>query len=176
MIKYHHMDSTVLFLFICVIILFCITIALTWLYVRQQRFFSAFTRNITSKDLKTLLQHLAESLEAIDQKTAQNEADIAKFSQESQSHFQKIGFIRFNPFSDTGGDQSFCLCLLDAHHNGVVITSLHNREQTRIYAKTVHQGKSDQQTFFEEEKQALKQALSNPKPLSPHPSTKPESR
>ena len=55
-------------------------------------------------------------------------------------HLQKIGFIRYNPFKSTGGDQSFILSLLDDYNNGVVITSFHSRETTRIYAKKIKEG------------------------------------
>jgi hypothetical protein len=43
--------------------------------------------------------------------------------------------VRFNPFRETGGDQSFALAMADADGNGAVISSLHSRDATRIYAK-----------------------------------------
>jgi hypothetical protein len=66
--------------------------------------------------------------------------------------------VRFNPFADTGGDQSFALALLDAKGNGVVVSSLHTRTATRFYAKPVAGGASTL-SLSDEEVRALKQAM-----------------
>lgn len=65
---------------------------------------------------------------------------------------QKIGLVRYNPFADNGGNLSFSIAILDARNNGVVITSMHGREQNRIYAKPIIAGKSDFSLTAEEEK------------------------
>jgi hypothetical protein len=70
---------------------------------------------------------------------------------------QKISLVRFNPFGDTGGDQSFSLAILDAHDSGYVLTSIHGREGTRVYVKPIDLGKSKYQ-LSQEEQQALSQA------------------
>jgi len=77
----------------------------------------------------------------------------------SQQSIQKVGVIRFNPFSDTGGDQSFAVALLDADGNGVVLSSLHGRADTRIFAKQVLAGRS-KHALSEEEQDAIRKALS----------------
>src|SRR5258706_5498803 len=56
---------------------------------------------------------------------------------EGSMHIQKIGLLRFNPFKDTGGDQSFILSLLDGNDRGIVISGLYSRAGTRWYAKKV---------------------------------------
>jgi Protein of unknown function (DUF4446) len=71
--------------------------------------------------------------------------------------FQRVGLVRFNPFEDTGGNQSFALALLDAEGNGWVLSSLHARGGTRIYAKAIRGGRSDG-ALSEEETAAIKQA------------------
>ncbi|MBI2055442.1 MAG: DUF4446 family protein, partial [Candidatus Sungbacteria bacterium] len=50
---------------------------------------------------------------------------------------QKIGFMRFNPFEHTGGDQSFAVVFLDRENNGVIVSSLYTREGVRVYAKKI---------------------------------------
>ena len=62
------------------------------------------------------------------------------------------GLIKFNAFDDTGGGQSFALCLLDEKKNGIVLTSLHGRDTTRFYVKEISDGKSDQELSAEEKK------------------------
>jgi hypothetical protein len=68
--------------------------------------------------------------------------------------FQRIGLVRFNPFEDTGGNQSFALALLDAEEDGIVISSLHSRGSTRIYAKAVAAGRPEA-ALSDEETEAL---------------------
>ena len=71
---------------------------------------------------------------------------------------QRTGLVRYNPFEDTGGNQSFAVALLDANGDGVVISSLHARSGTRIYAKAVRGGKSEA-ALSEEEADALRRAM-----------------
>jgi hypothetical protein len=72
--------------------------------------------------------------------------------------FQRVGLVRFNPFEETGGNQSFALALLDAGGDGWVLSSLHARAGTRVYAKAVKAGRSDA-ALSDEETAALAQAM-----------------
>ena len=74
-------------------------------------------------------------------------------------HFGRLGIVRFNPFDDTGGNQSFTLAILDANNDGFVITSLHSRTGTRVYAKAVFDGQAET-TLGAEEAQAVEIAVS----------------
>jgi hypothetical protein len=77
--------------------------------------------------------------------------------------FGRIGLVRFNPFEDTGGNQSFALALLDGRGDGFVVSSLHSRNGTRIYAKAIAKGTAET-ALSEEESAALQQALAKPAP------------
>lgn len=71
---------------------------------------------------------------------------------------QRVGVVRYNPFQDSGGDQSFALALLDHAGTGIVISSLHGRAETRIFAKQIENGRSTH-SLSEEEQQAIRAAL-----------------
>ncbi|TMB63134.1 MAG: DUF4446 family protein [Chloroflexi bacterium] len=71
---------------------------------------------------------------------------------------QKVGVIRYNPFNDTGGDQSFAIALLDSQGNGIVVSSLHSRTDTRVFAKPVQSGRS-RYPLSDEEQDAINKAL-----------------
>jgi hypothetical protein len=71
---------------------------------------------------------------------------------------QHVGLIRFSPFHDTGGDQSFALALLDGQSDGVIVTGLHSRTESRLYAKPVERGESVY-TLTPEERDAMNRAL-----------------
>ncbi len=76
---------------------------------------------------------------------------------------QRTGFVRYNPFEDTGGNQSFAVALLDANGDGVVVSSLHARQNTRVYAKAIAGGRSEA-ALSEEEAGALRQAMAQQGP------------
>lgn len=78
----------------------------------------------------------------------------------------RTGFLRFNPFKDLGGDQSFALALLDGKADGVVISSLHTREGTRVYAKSVVDGDAAQHPFSDEEKSVIATAMTDSQVVS----------
>ena len=73
----------------------------------------------------------------------------------------KIGITRFNPFDDVGGDQSFILTILDKNNSGAIVTSLHNRDISRIYAKPIKNGIGENITLSKEEKSAIVKTIKN---------------
>lgn len=82
----------------------------------------------------------------------------------SRGSLQHIGLVRFNPFEDTGSDQSFAIALLDDRRDGIVLSSLHGRTNTRLFAKPVENGAS-RHTLSDEESQALRIAVEGTGPL-----------
>jgi uncharacterized protein YlxW (UPF0749 family) len=71
---------------------------------------------------------------------------------------QRVGLVRYDAFEDMAGRLSFSAALLDATGNGVVITSINGRQETRCYAKPIKGGASEHNISVEEE-QAITQAL-----------------
>ena len=76
---------------------------------------------------------------------------------------QRTGLVRYNPFEDTGGNQSFAVALLDDQGDGVVISSLHARQNTRVYAKAIAGGRSEA-ALSDEESEALRKAMAQGTP------------
>ncbi|MGI8827751.1 MAG: DUF4446 family protein [Chloroflexota bacterium] len=72
-----------------------------------------------------------------------------------------VGLVRFSPFHDTGGDQSFALALLDGQGDGVIVTALHSRTDSRLYAKPVERGASPY-SLSPEERDAMDRAFHRP--------------
>lgn len=73
-----------------------------------------------------------------------------------------VGLVRYDAFEDVGGRLSFSCALLDDHGNGVVMTSINGRQDTRVYAKPIADGRSPYNLSVEEE-EAIRQALSGPR-------------
>jgi hypothetical protein len=73
---------------------------------------------------------------------------------------QGVGVVRFDAFEDMGGHLSFSAALLDAHGDGVVLSSINGRRETRIYAKPVTAAQS-QYNLSDEEQEAIRRALAS---------------
>lgn len=82
---------------------------------------------------------------------------LEELVEQNKLNIQKVGLVRFNPFADAGGNMSFTVALLDGRNNGIVVSSLHGREGTRIYAKNIDKGESKYR-LTEEERQAIEKA------------------
>lgn len=80
--------------------------------------------------------------------------DVEKIANQS---IQKVGIIRFNPFKESGGNQSFAIALLNSRNDGLVITSLFTRQGNRVYSKPIKNGESTY-PLSKEELEALKKA------------------
>jgi len=124
----------------------------------------ARVKNLLQYTQKESLESYLESITAQNQNTKQQLDQLMDLYSDikiiSQKSLQKVSLIRFNPFKDTGGDQSFVLCILDHTDSGILLTAIHNREGTRVYTKNVKNSQTDL-SISDEEKQALTQAIKN---------------
>ena len=120
-----------------------------------------------AKNLEEVILQQAQSLKTLD-KDIQELYNISnQLNILASKGLHKTGLVRFNPFKDVGGNQSFSIALLNGKNNGVTISSLYTREGTRIYAKAVKAGFSEKYPLTDEEEQAIKIAMtSEPKKVT----------
>lgn len=107
--------------------------------------------------LDRLLASQMQRLDGVADELIAQGARIRGMEAGSRHAVQRVGLVRYNPFEDTGGNQSFALALLDADANGVMLTSLHSRQATRVYLRTIVAGRCDA-ALSTEEAEALRQA------------------
>lgn len=110
------------------------------------------------KDLEKIVLENNQKTKKLDEEIHDLYEITSKIQTLAFKGLHKTGFIRFNPFRDIGGDQSFSLALLDGKNNGAVLSSLYSRDGVRIYAKSIQKGESSKYPLTEEEKQAIKMA------------------
>lgn len=103
------------------------------------------------------IKEIVEKLRDLEKEIEKTKKELEIFRKESSCFIQKIGMVRYNPFSDVGSNQSFSVAFLDKDDNGVVITSLYSREENRVYGKTIKKGQSEY-LLSDEEKQAIEKA------------------
>lgn len=84
---------------------------------------------------------------------------VRQLKSRSWENIQKVALKRYNPYHDTGGDQSFSLALLNGKGDGVIITSLHSRAGTRVFAKSVKGGHDGNVQMSNEEREVVNKAL-----------------
>jgi hypothetical protein len=118
---------------------------------------AGLTRGSDGRSLEAVLDaHLEKVFDvAHDVEDLTNRTDVLEAA--SRKAFSRVGLIRYNPFEETGGNQSFALALLDAEGDGWVLSSLHARSGTRVYAKAIAKGRSDA-ALSDEEAAAIRQA------------------
>lgn len=110
------------------------------------------------EDILDHLQEQSDKLAGIEQRMEDISARQSGIASELAGCLRNAGIVRFNAFEDVGGEQSFSLALLDSNKNGVVISNLYGRQESRIYAKVIHNGEGER-TLSDEEQRALEMAL-----------------
>lgn len=133
---------------------------LTLLIVKQRSFFKDLFPKDNSRDIRNKFKEVLEAISGFEKNNQILENRLTGFKKDSLENYSKLAVFKYNPYNDTGGDQSFSLALLNGKMDGVVITSLHSRSSTRIYLKNVKSGKSELELSKEETK-VLSQAMEN---------------
>jgi hypothetical protein len=141
---------------IVVLFLYCILLqtkinALT----KRYDYFMAGENGVSlERKLAVEVKELRDAAESIEQLFQQQQA----IHTTQQNTFQKIGFVKYNAFENIGNDLSFALTLLDGNNNGVCISSVYGRSESRIFSKPIVKGKS-LAGLSQEEMESLNDAL-----------------
>lgn len=106
----------------------------------------------TGKNLDTLLQQYIETVNKLDNHLSECEARLGKIEDRLKVSIDRAELLRFNAFENMGSDLSFALALMNEEGDGVVLSSIHNREESRFYAKPVKAGESTYHLSEEERK------------------------
>lgn len=134
-------------------------IILAILLFKFKRNYNRILSGVKGDRLEKVLQSHIERVDKAVEQNLKIEKEFSKFLNFSKKFLYRIGFTRFNPFQNTGGDQSFALAILDDSGDGIVVSSMHAREGTRIYAKPVKGGKEGRYKFSKEEIDVVNKAL-----------------
>jgi hypothetical protein len=141
-------------------VVFLLLVAIVVLARRTRRSdarLKGLTRGGEGRSLEGVLDAHLDKVDAVAHELDELAARMAVLEGAQRRAFQRVGLVRYNPFEETGGNQSFALALLDAAGDGWVLSSLHARSGTRVYAKAIRAGRADA-ALSEEETAAIKQA------------------
>lgn len=143
-----------------IVIALCVIwlIVLTALFLRMLSHYNRLLKGSNNKTLQSVLDDLLANVHLSKKDIDSLRMRCDKIERDNSLHIQKIGLLRFNPFKDTGGDQSFILVFVDANNTGVVMSGLYSRSGTRWYAKRIVKGEGVEHELSDEEKKAIKEA------------------
>ena len=107
------------------------------------------------RDLEKIILENKENISVLDSDIKDLYEITGKINDISQKGLHKVGMVRYNPFKDIGGDQSFSIAFLDDENNGMIISSLYSRDGVRVYAKSIQKGECEKHQLTKEEIMAI---------------------
>lgn len=139
-------------------------ILVIWLFLlsfflyKTRAHYNILVAKTNKKNISDILDFLVQKEGFFSKEITGFKKQMEKIIKEEKTHYQKIGFLRFNPFERVGGEQSFIIALLNEEETGIVLNFLYTREGIRVYAKKVKKGFSEGYELSNEEKEAIRRA------------------
>lgn len=134
-------------------------LVLSFLVWRQSQFLKELFPKSGERDIRKRFEEVISETQRFKLEVGELRNKLAEFEKDGLGHIQRVKLVRYNPYDDTGGDQSFSISLLDKDGDGVLVTSLHSRAGTRVFAKPVINGRSGNYQFSKEEEAVVKKAM-----------------
>jgi hypothetical protein len=100
------------------------------------------------------VDRLSEQVRRLSQARPVGAGDLAALRSDLEQALRHVAVVRYDAFGDMGGRLSFSAAVVDDHGDGLVVSTIHARGESRTYAKGVVGGSSDA-TLTPEEQQAL---------------------
>jgi len=114
----------------------------------------------TGDRAESALEEHAGAIQQLREAVKQLAESDARLREHLARSVQRVGLIRYDAFEDMGGHLSFSLALLDEAGDGVVVSAINGRQDTRVYAKPVEAGDSGH-NLSDEEADAIRQAMAS---------------
>ncbi|MCM1241269.1 MAG: DUF4446 family protein [Roseburia sp.] len=155
-----NLDITYIFIGILavILILFILIIVQTIRLNKLNKKYKKFMAGKNAKNLETDIVGLYEDNKFIKVSLEKNQKDIGTLYKKFENAFQRIGLVKYDAFSQMGGQLSFSLALLDENNNGFILNSVHSAEGCYSYTKEIKQGECSI-SLGDEEKKALEMAM-----------------
>jgi hypothetical protein len=113
-------------------------------------------------DHATSLQEAFEALSSYVEDTATRlDVRLAGVEAALRGRIAHRALVRYDAYNELSGQQSMSIALLDGTHSGIVLSCIHHRDQARVYAKQVREGRSELE-LSPEEADAVRLALAGP--------------
>lgn len=137
-------------------LLVLILILLAWIVYLEIRLGRLF-RGKKATDFEGIIADIGQAIDELFDQTKKGSERLIEVENKLRRTLSKFHTVRFNPFKDHGGNQSFATCLMDDGGNGVVVSSIYTRDKVSVYAKPL----INQQSTYEltnEERESITEA------------------
>ncbi|MGD0576910.1 MAG: DUF4446 family protein [Candidatus Staskawiczbacteria bacterium] len=141
-----------------ILVLVAINAFLLWNFYQTNKKIDTVLDKGNIKNFKDIFLSQKEKNVSLEKKIEEAFLKIKNLEDICETTIRKTSVVRFDPFNEMGGKQSFVVALLDAKNNGFVISSLFVKEGNRVYAKAIKEGKSDY-SLSKEELEAIEKAI-----------------
>jgi len=132
---------------------------LSFLIWQQSKFVVSLFPKGGERDIRRKFEEVLKAVTDYKRELVKTEERLSQLENQGLAHIQRVELLRYNPYQDTGGDQSFSMAMLDNQGTGFIITSLHARSGTRVFAKPVLAGKAYKYQFSKEEEMVIEKAM-----------------
>jgi hypothetical protein len=127
-----------------------------WAIITERRL-KRFFLGKKAKDLEETITELGVNIKKLESAAEKIQAQISSHEARIKKSIRGVETIRFNPFPDQGGNQSFAIGMVNEEGDGLILSSMYGRERMSVFAKPVKSGKSAYE-LTAEEKEALDKA------------------
>lgn len=114
-------------------------------------------------DFEEMLNGFINQSNIIDERQVKVINDIKDIKAQLRFCVQKIGVVRYNPFSDVGGELCYAVAILDENNDGFVLNSVYSRDGCYTYAKPIEAGKCEKYKLSDEEVESVRKAINREK-------------
>jgi hypothetical protein len=137
---------------------FVVVATMIFFIVRLEMRMRKLFRGKKAQDLESIMQDIALAVDNLEEIADTHKEALEHLRTRLQKEGRGVELVRFNPFTDVGGNQSFAVAIVNEDGDGVVFSSLYSRERQSIFAKPVRAGVSDIE-LSEEEAAVIKDAI-----------------
>ena len=134
-------------------------LGLSFLLWQQNGFLRSLFPKGGERDIRRKFEEVLKQVFDLKEDLQKAKTNLTEIEQSAMKHIQRVDLLRYNPYDDTGGDQSFSIAMLDKKGNGFVVTSLHARSGTRVFAKPIELGKAVKYQMSKEEEKVVEGAM-----------------
>ena len=135
---------------VLLLITFLMTISLSRRMKRFEASYTTLQTFISGQQLEPMLQKYIQNVSEQDQKLKTCNERLTRMELKMRAGVDRAELLRFKAFENVGGDLSFAFALLNQEGSGVILSAIHSREESRVYAKPVKEGQSTYSLSCEE--------------------------
>ncbi|NHN32268.1 DUF4446 family protein [Paenibacillus agricola] len=144
-----------LILFSIITIVFLILVIVLWNKLSKLRTnYTSMLNGDSSLDVEKALIDLQEKHAALTSEAKNMQQNMNAIVLQMKKMKSNLGVYRYNAFAESGNDLSFSIALVDDEQDGMVLSGIHNRDETYVFAKPLEKGQSTY-TLSPEEKEAI---------------------